>query len=73
MTSYMQMVKALIVVSDLNMEVNSEIFKSASDTELFCLVKCPANGEELQEGITKFCKKKFWITKAPGRLMKIVC
>lgn len=49
-TSYMQTVKALIVDSDLNKEVNSEIFKSAGDTELFCLVKCPTNGEELQKG-----------------------
>lgn len=52
MTSCMQTVKALIVVSDLNKEVNSEIFKSAGDTELFCLVKCPTNGEELQKDIT---------------------
>lgn len=70
MTLYMQTVKALIVVSDLNKEVNSEIFKSAGVTELFWFVKCPTNGEDLQKDITKLCKKKFWVTKAPGNLMQ---
>lgn len=70
MTSCMQTMKALIVATDLNKEVNSESFKSGGDTKLFCLVKCPTNGEELQKDITKLCKKKFGIKKAPGKIME---
>lgn len=59
MTLYMQTVRALIVVSGLSKKVNSKTLKSAGDTELFGLVKCPTNAEELQKDITKLCKKKF--------------
>jgi len=70
MTSYMQAVKTLIVVSDLNKDVNTELFKPAGGTELVCFVKRAASGEGLQKDITRLCKKKFWITKATGKFME---